>query len=520
MQPAQWVPFLRLAFSLRPRALPKTVGVSLSLVLCSLYAGCSSCATKGTPVTGNDGQTSVATQAETAISTQGSGNNSVITVTYNDVTGNGSNIVYTPTSRTECAGASLLGWSYSIDNGNTWTYGGKVMPPPGWAILWGDPSITASRVRPNYVFISNLAVPAQNYTGCIVTTIMNGNVPLEKAIGGACIARSTDYGKTFNAWQCVHSPSFDFYDGSSMAAGPNGDIYAAYAHPPSSQMDIWHSPDENGTFTMLPDAFPGIGAGTQPRLRVSLDGALYVATVAPRSNINQVVINRFANGQWGTPQTACEGVPIYPTIQLSDRNLWAGQQFSFDVGAPSIIGKDEVRIVCTGQDPQTGRFYLRTYYCPLDLSSGCQDAPGWSTSTENSPGYRGDQFNPLIVAVPGIPLVTAPLWKVTYLSRENNPQGNTVSVQQGNLGVLPTQNGPERVFLEFDLVPDQVVCPDNRGYWGDYDGITYTFSSPSPGLPPGPLFIRAETDSTADSGCTQRWDETSQQVHVSSSQFY
>lgn len=396
------------------------------------------------------------------------------------------------------------------------------MPPSNWAILWGDPSITASRVRPNYVFVSNLAVPTQNYPGPggILTTIANGNGPMYNAIGGACIARSTDYGKTFNPWQCVNRPTFDFYDGSSMAAGPNGDIYAAYAHPDAAtgQMDIWHSPDENGTLTMLPDPFPEIPAAHHPLLRVSPDGALYVVTVAYRSNIYQGIINRFLNGQWGTPRAACNNVTFDPPIQLSDRTLAGGPQISFDVGAPSIIGNDEVRVVCTAQDPQTNRFYLRTSYCPLDLSSDCQDAPGWSTSTENSPGFRGDQFNPLIVAVPAIPLVTPPQWKVTYLSREYDPQGNTVSVQEANLGVLSTQNGPERLFFEYDLVPNQLVCPDNGGYWGDYDGITYTFSSPSPGLPPRPLFIRAETDSTA--GCTKRWDITSEQVHVSSSQFY
>ena len=506
MQRAQWVPFLWLTFSLRPREMPKIVGLSLSFVLCSLYAGC---ATKGTPVTGNDSQTSGAGQSETAVSTQGSANKSVITVTYNDETGNGSNIVFTPTTRTVYAGASLLGWSYSTDNGNHWTYGGKVMPPQNWAILWGDPSTTASRVRPNYVFISNLAVPAQKYpgpAGIVATLNSNG---FYNAIGGACIARSKDYGKAFDAWQCVHRPSFDFYDGSSMAAGPNGDIYAAYDDVVTGQIDIWHSPDENGTFSMLPDPFPGIPVSNHPRLRVWSDGALYLATLAIRQGVNQVLVNRFSNGQWGTPQAACDNVAFYPIIQLSDRALRTGPQFSFDVGAPSIIGNDEVRVVCTVHDPQAGRFYLRASYCPLDLSSGCQDAPGWSTSTQNSSGYRGDQFNPLVEAFPGSGSI-ASVWKVTFLSRENDPQGNTVSVQQGNLAVL--SNPPQRIFLEFDLVANQVVCPDNRGYWGDYDDVRiYGFSSQAP------QFVRAETDSTA--GCTKRWDVTSEQVHVSSSDF-
>jgi hypothetical protein len=221
--------------------------------------------------------------------------------------------------------------------------------------------------------------------------------------------------------------------------------------------------------------------------------------------VGDVVINRFANGGWGTPRAACHNVQWYPLITLSDRTFRTGPQFSFDVGAPSINGNDEVRVVCTTQDPQSGRLFLEASFCPLNLSSGCLDAPGWSTSTTNSSGYRGDQFNPLVKAFPGF-ITIAPIWKVTFLSRENDPSGNTVSVQQGNLAVLPNS---QRVFLEFDLVDKQTICPDNRGYWGDYDDLQiYGFDGGYTHL------IRSETDSTA--GCTKRWDTNSEQVHVSS----
>ena len=42
-------------------------------------------------------------------------------------------------------GASLLGWSYSKDKGQTWTYGGKVKPPSGIAALYsvGEPDLDA-----------------------------------------------------------------------------------------------------------------------------------------------------------------------------------------------------------------------------------------------------------------------------------------------------------------------------------------------------------------------------------------
>jgi hypothetical protein len=471
---------------------------------CGVHVACTSCGGPGTPVTGGQGQTGGAEQSETAISVQGYGNNHVITVTYNDGTGNGGKIVYTPTQRTVYAGASLLGWSYSTDDGGHWTYGGKVTPGSDWPILWGDPAITASKTNPAVVFISNLAVPASKYPGpggIVSTQSSNG---FYSAIGGACIARSTDFGKSFTSYQCVNRPSYDFYDGGHMAAGPNGDIYAAYIDIISDEVDIWHSPNENGTFSVMPNPFPGIAPTTHPRLRVWLDGTLYAAV---RSSSGDVVINRFVNGNWGTPQAACRNVEQYPSITLSDRTLRTGPQFSFDVGSPTIIGNDEVRFVCTTRDPQTNRLFLEASFCPLDLSSGCLDAPGWSTSTQNSSGYVGDQFNPLIQAFPGF-ISIPPIWKVSFLSREDDPNGNKVGVQEGNLAVLPGP-GKQRVFLEFDLVTAQTICPDLRGYWGDYDDLRiYGFSGSETQL------IRTETDSSA--GCTTRWATTSEQVHVSS----
>ena len=480
----------------------RILALLLVTCLCALFSACTSCGGPGNPVTGGKDGTDGAEQSETAISVQGYGDHPVITVSYNDSTGNAGKIVYTSTQRTVYSGASLMGWSYSTDDGGHWTYGGKVVPGADWPVLWGDPAITSSKTNQSVVFLSNLAVPSSKYPGSggiIATKSSNG---FYTAIGGACIARSLDYGKSFAMYQCIHRDSFDFYDGGNMVAGPNGDIYAGYVDVSTSQIDIWHTPDLNGTFTLMPNPFPGIAAVNHARLRTWLDGTLYVATL---SSAGQVVINRFSNGNWGTPRAACQNVPAYPLITLSDRTLRTGPQFSFDVGSPSINGNDEVRVVCTTRDSQTGRLFIETSFCPLTLSSGCLDAPGWSTSTANSSGYRGDQFNPLVRAFPGF-FSIPPIWKVTFLSRENDPGGNTVSGQEGNLAVLPDSR---RVFLEFDLVTGQAICPDNRGYWGDYDDLQISGFSGG-----NTQFIRAETDSS--SGCTKRWDTNSEQVHVSS----
>ena len=506
MRPSRGALSCFLVNTIKIKCLERTLALTLVALLCAVYVACTSCGGPGTPVTGGPGPTSGANdQSETAISVQGYGRQ-VITVTYNDGTGNDGKIVYTPTQRTVFAGASLMGWSYSIDNGNHWTYGGKVTPGPDWPILWGDPAITASKTNQAIVFISNLAVPASKYPGpggIIATKFSNG---LASAIGGACIARSTDFGKSFTSYQCVHEPSYDFYDGGTMASGPYGDIYAAYMDISSGLVDIWHSPSDSGTFSLMANAFLGVSPTTHPRLRVSLDGALYAAV---RTSNGDVVINRFGNGAWGSPKAACHNAEQYPGVALSDRVVRTGPQFSFDVGARSIIGNDEVRVVCTTRDSQTNRLFLETSFCPLDLSTGCLDAPGWSTSTQNRAGFTGDQFNPIVQAFPGF-FSIPPVWKVSFLSREDDPTGNKVGVQQGNLAVLPLP-GMQRIFLEFDLVTAQTPCPDNRGYWGDYDDLrVFGFNNGDAQL------VRTETDSSA--GCTKRWDVTSEQVHVSSAE--
>ncbi|MBV8201834.1 MAG: hypothetical protein JOZ15_14520, partial [Acidobacteria bacterium] len=324
------------------------------------------------------------------------------------------------------------------------------------------------------------------------------------ALGGACIARSQDGGKTFAIYQCVNN-NHDFYDGGSMAAGPNGEIYAAYVDTVTNQIDVWKSPNENGTFAPMPPPFPSLTIVTHPRLRVDANGdTLYVAA---QSENGVVFITRFLGPGWDTPTPASYPIAWYPTINLSDRILRTGPQFSFDVATPSAAGGDEVRTIYTVWDATHSRYILKGSRCPLALGT-CYDVPLWGTSNDNFTTLQGDQFNPTVSAWQGF-IGLPPEWKLTYLSRQEDPGGNTVIVQQGNLAVLPDL---VRILVPFKLVNSLLVCPDNRGYWGDYDGLQLVGFSGT-----APTFLDAFTDSS--SGCTQRWEYTSSNVHVSAVAF-
>src|SRR4030081_2986961 len=111
------------------------------LVLISSVIGCAS----GVRVTGGTDAESLGVQSETAATTSFSGGVHRIVVAYNDETNSQATIQYGPSTRQVLHGASLMGWSYSNDDGATWKYGGKLTPTAGWAVLWGDPGLTTSR---------------------------------------------------------------------------------------------------------------------------------------------------------------------------------------------------------------------------------------------------------------------------------------------------------------------------------------------------------------------------------------
>jgi len=423
----------------------------------------------------------------------------IITVTYNDDTDKANKIDYTASTRTTKTGATLMGWSYSLDGGKTWKYGGSITPTSNWPVLWGDPAITSDFADQRYVFISNLAVPVAKMPA-------NGKIqgPLNSYLGGACIARSQDGGVSFKLAQCVTNDS-DFYDGGSMvAAGSDFDrrVFAAFVDVDTDRIDVWSSPNDTGSFSLMANPFPGMSMHSHPRLRFDRDSdALLVGAL---DGSGQVWLNRFKGGSWGKPTLASLPSAGNPDITLSDRNLRTGYQFSYDIGAPSQNGDDAIRVVYAVRDEGSGKLYVRGSRCTSNLSV-CDDAPEWGTTPGNL-NLHGQQFNPQLRAFPGF-FGLPPVWKLTYESTDDDPGGNKISHKEGNLAVLP--NGT-RIFVPFDLVSDQVVCPDNRGYWGDYDELQFAgFEKDSTTA----RFVLANTDST--SGCPTRWEYTSNQVHVS-----
>ena len=478
------------------------------------------CATEGSRVTGMEGATAAYSQSETASTTALSSGKTIAVVTFNDGTDPSNKVEYTATTRLIKSGASLMGWSYSTDNGASWTYGGRVLPPAGWAVLWGDPSITTSRKNYATVFMGALAIP----NGKLPAGGINGSVIVSGAnsyIGGGCIARSTDGGKAFAIKQCVqntaknNTPNSElghFYDGGSLAAGEDGAIYAGFVDVTESAIDIWRASDHNASFVKIADPFPGIEIATHPRLRASpFDASLYVAG---QSSNGQIWINRYLSGQWGTPRSAGFGI-VYPCVPFDSPSACSdsggtlkvrtGPQFSYDVGAQTDErGRDAIRFLFTVRDAASGRLHLASRSCDLDLTD-CytwQGTPDWGTPVSQNVAI--DYFNPLVRAWRGF-IGLPPTWMSSYNYRYGLPASG-VYIARAVLAYLPSDPS-QRLWFPIDAYKNMPICPDRRGYWGDYDDLTLLgFKNDSP------QWLRTVSDSTAS--CRVRREFDSDPLHV------
>jgi hypothetical protein len=484
---------------------------ALAVLLTGALTGCS-----GTALVTGRGPTAQGGQSETDATTSFSGGVHRIVVAYNDDTASQYTIQYAPATRKVLRGASLMGWSYSDDHGQSWKYGGKIAPPPGWAVLWGDPALTTSRTNSSVVFMSNLAFPDAKFP--------SGGVDgyVYSAVGGACLARSTNGGVTFQSFQCVSntdpvpgrpdSSKGHFYDGGSMAASLQGPVYAAFVDYDDSQIDVWMSPDGNKLFTRLPPPFRDYYAGSHPRIRVAPDGTLYVMTVVKNSTNDSapyiLAANRYRNGAWETPRFILTFVEAFPTVDLNSSLLGApltvrtGPQFSFDLGAASAERDDSVRFMVT-QRNERGWLFVRGGVCDAGLQS-CGWYEGWTFGaarvTERD-RQRLDVFNPDVAAFPGF-FTIAPRWQGSFLTRYGNST-TTLNLTRATLGYV---NGAP-FTIPVDIARDAPVCSDLRGYWGDYDGFLMTQIDGD-----NLRFTRFMTDSSL--GCAKRWQFVGEQQHV------
>jgi len=488
---------------------------SFSALLVLFLCACSN----STKVTGNDNHTSSGTQSETSATTSFINGKTRVVVSYNDETNEDQFITYAQFDRTVTTGASLMGWSYSDDGGNSWNYGGKVSPPKGWAVLWGDPALTTSGASYQTVFLSSLAVPSSKMPAGGIHGYLYYGDGRSSYIGGACIAKSTDGGATFKNLQCVSNtstvsgvpdtPQGHFYDGGSMVSTSAGEVYAAYVDVATGLIDVYRSPNGNANFQLLPTPFPKFYSVSHAKLRASRDGSIYVAAQIVSNNTYYIYMNRLVNGSWGNPVPVSDPSELYPgidfgtSVQGSELTLRSGPQFGYDIGAASEGGNDAVRMLYTRRDDK-GHLYLDASACNDTLTS-CNRVPGWRFQGGGPNNSAVDSYNPDVVAWPGF-IGLPPTWQASWAYHYGNV--NFINVSRATLGYV---NGSAFIF-PVDILQNAPVCSDTRGYWGDYDAMIQTGWNGT-----SSLWMRFTTDSSA--GCTRRWEYSGQAQHLQQSNY-
>jgi hypothetical protein len=549
------------------RQLTKWTLSSLALVAAAFTTG--SAAARDpvlTIVSGQDPATQDTVQSETAcaVSVFTAEKRQIEVIAANDETTT-SGFFYDTVNRFVVPGASQMGWYFrertTASPNPPWQHGVLFPGAPNAAdvgALWGDPGVGAAPDAPNLMLMGSLMVPNAKFppdtcvasgttTPCIINSVGFGAC---QPLGGACVARSLDGGKTFAMQHCFRdttpgacnggttdSTLGHFYDGFDVAIGSGAAPPAAVAtrDVDTSKEALWTMANgvTDPTFTFINTNLGPLGAlgddqqniSIHVRLRFDAGNRLWrmspdfenvmVSGQSVRVQILKVnILGRnapakgVASDYTQLSAVTVNGVPTGtndPGGQLQ-ATLRFGPQFDFDVGI-NDSGSDEMRFAYVATDPAGGS-YIQAGFCNFDLTN-CQIPREWRSSSNMSLRH----FHPAI-KYGHDPRGNRHLWKVTYY--ELSPDGRRVAVIATDL----LRNGPGSFgaapFNPVAVVPAdyQAPCPDSRGvpgsgnaddYWGDYDDMLFN--------PQQCAFVRSFTDSHL--GCVNRRGFTSTHQHIS-----
>jgi hypothetical protein len=386
---------------------------------------------------------------------------------------------------------------------------GRIAPPPGFSVLWGDPAITRNRANANRIYLTQLVVPTEKFNMApanpaprrIEGPLAGDGLPASLCgafLGGACIARSNDSGRTFSlaASDCVRRTTpcsaGNFYDGSDIETSSDGRVYAAYRDVNNSKIDVYMSTTQTDGLARI--TMPPVGSINHPRIKWG-PGGLYLLVQTGLSTLQLMRYEGGASrtGSWSPPvvvtnQYNRDDVVLPVSVQYPNgRRIRVGPQFAFDVGK-SETGANQIRIVF--KVFENNHHHLRIYRCTTTTSFTCERVMSWETAPFNA---NADQFMPAIAFGPRTAGGNA--WVATYLDTGISPGGSLVNLMRS----VGTQDGFVFNFDKITLENAQTPCPDLRGFWGDYDNMAFGAFG---------FFMRPFTDSSHSACATATFNST------------
>jgi len=366
------------------------------------------------------------------------------------------------------------------DEGGETFASGRVRPPSGWSVLWGDPSITRNRANSSQIYLANLAIPTSKFPASweIDGDVDPSGLPASYCgayIGGACIARSTNGGTSFtlSSSDCVQRtstscPNGTFYDGSALETSPEGRVYAAFNDVFRFAHDVYMATSGTGSFARVTDPPMAGSTFSHPRMKSGPNGLYMLLWDGSNLRITRYPATTSRTAAWTTPVLVSANVTTEDDLTLSDRTIRLGPQYGLAIGKNEFNG-DEVRIVFA--TVTAGRHHLHFAKCTTGTTITCSQPSIWNTD-----GFGGQQWAPAI-AYGNKFSGGAPFWVFTFHNNSNFPTGNQVELWSG---MLPNSSSLSTIRQE-DF--NQIPCPDLRGYWGDYDYMETGFTgSGAPGL--------------------------------------
>jgi hypothetical protein len=435
-------------------------------------------------------------QSETAIYFPGTNGVGAL-YAYN---GDHSGVTYTDTTRTIQHGSSIMDYSFWNNSTQQWVHR-SVSPPSGFSLLWADPALAGSG---GHVFYSALASPDSKWGSASSITDDENTLgsEVQSRLGGACIARSTDGGKTFAILQCLINDNQDFYDGGSLAiAGTQ--LFAAYLVDSSSgRIEVWRSSTLGGTLSQTSDPFPGVAVNSHPILTAS-NGSMFIAVVDSSGVLR---MSEWASTGWRTPVKVTSGIsaqatPIAVRNNTTNRTVRHGPPFAYacGLGETGQVIDLQCRFLVlkhVSDAPAERGFYFQGARCRFTGMPRwtCGEISGWKTPADKFT----NSFLPA-VAVGGLGnnqfVWKASYWRNTY---------NSIAAQYSSATLVAASiRSP---WTEVTITGPQTPCPDRRGYWGDYDKMAANFNGQS-----NMFFARGISDSTET--CSPKLYDTN--VHVS-----
>jgi len=394
-------------------------------------------------------------------------------------------------------GYSILGWSTSFNYGQAWEYRGQVSPPPGWAMIGADPSVSVDPVSTNIVYATSLGVSDAAWATISTDNLTTTTYPLTVA-DSFCVATSIDAGQTFPT-DNVHCrvvsdiPTANHtVDRTAAAIDGFGRVWVAVADVPgdlasSGVIRLFHNePASPGNFIEVPvPLVSGSNVVRHQVLRSDAHGNIWLAAMGLSNNLPtsaehglhifkfDIIANTFTKTV--APDAGCGrivslGQQVNYNSTHAVRNAHS-YDFDFGLSEPPPFGgggKEVVRFVweLTANDG-TGRQYVEVAEADAEFTGTCRVDQSLGSTIADS----GNQFMPSINYTNRD---GSPNWWIVYLTNAGVVDTTGPFAKPEADQVTTTSHVAPQITLRTELVPaDWSVCTDfaHDNYWGDYFGL-------------------------------------------------